>query len=253
MNRNNIKYIGIGGTGGSGTRLVAQICKEAGVFIGDNINKSNDNLLYPKLLKLVYLNDESDKNKTIIATNEINKFVDNLFSEYETQREMYNYCGWKAPGTFFGLEYFHKCLPNMLYIHVVRNGFDMAFSKNQNQLKAWSSFLNIDLSSLNLPNAALEYWIKANEIAFNNCLKYFKNAFLIVEFDQLCKHPLTEIKKLLEFIKCDTFDIEKLVSLVKSPPTINRHKTNNNYDVFSQKEINRVNKLTHYFRGLQGF
>ncbi len=30
--------VAIGGTGGSGTRLIAEICKQSGVFIGDNFN-----------------------------------------------------------------------------------------------------------------------------------------------------------------------------------------------------------------------
>ncbi len=36
--------IAVGGIGGSGTRVVAAILKELGIFIGDNLNASNDNL-----------------------------------------------------------------------------------------------------------------------------------------------------------------------------------------------------------------
>ncbi|MBL4743417.1 MAG: hypothetical protein JKX87_02075, partial [Cycloclasticus sp.] len=50
-----MKTVAIGGVGGSGTRLVAEICKECGVFIGSNLNKSNDNLSFPNLKEIIYL------------------------------------------------------------------------------------------------------------------------------------------------------------------------------------------------------
>jgi hypothetical protein len=41
----------IGGVGGSGTRLLAQIVQSAGVFIGDDLNKALDNLAFTLLFK----------------------------------------------------------------------------------------------------------------------------------------------------------------------------------------------------------
>ena len=52
----------IGGVGGSGTRVVAQMMSEAGVYIGDLLNEPNDNLWFTLLFRRPWLlNDENEK------------------------------------------------------------------------------------------------------------------------------------------------------------------------------------------------
>ena len=41
----------IGGIGGSGTRLVAEICSLFGIYLGDDLNVASDNLLYTLLFR----------------------------------------------------------------------------------------------------------------------------------------------------------------------------------------------------------
>lgn len=41
----------VGGVGGSGTRVIAQILREAGFFIGNDLNEAKDNLLFTLLFK----------------------------------------------------------------------------------------------------------------------------------------------------------------------------------------------------------
>lgn len=40
--------IAIGGLGGSGTRAVAEVFIQAGLFMGDELNKSNDTLVFTR-------------------------------------------------------------------------------------------------------------------------------------------------------------------------------------------------------------
>lgn len=47
----NQKIIAIGAVGGSGTRVVAKIFMDAGVFVGDDLNAQNDNLTFTQLFK----------------------------------------------------------------------------------------------------------------------------------------------------------------------------------------------------------
>ena len=47
-----IKHItAIGGLGGSGTRVYADILQQAGIFIGNDLNRELDNLLFTRLFK----------------------------------------------------------------------------------------------------------------------------------------------------------------------------------------------------------
>jgi hypothetical protein len=48
--------------------------------------------------------------------------------------------GWKEPNTYIILEKLNEYYPNMKYIHLIRNGLDMAFSENQNQVKLWDLY-----------------------------------------------------------------------------------------------------------------
>ena len=43
--------IGIGALGGSGTRAVAQFIIDLGVYLGDDLNFANDNLLFTPLFR----------------------------------------------------------------------------------------------------------------------------------------------------------------------------------------------------------
>ena len=43
--------IAIGGLGGSGTRAVAEVFKQTGIYMGDDLNRANDNLLFTRLFK----------------------------------------------------------------------------------------------------------------------------------------------------------------------------------------------------------
>ena len=43
--------------------------------------------------------------------------------------------GWKEPRSIYLLPFFHQQLPALRFLHVVRDGRDMALSANQNQLR----------------------------------------------------------------------------------------------------------------------
>jgi len=45
--------------------------------------------------------------------------------------------GWKEPNSYLLLDHYPEVFPGFRYIHVIRHGLDMAFSKNQNQLYNW--------------------------------------------------------------------------------------------------------------------
>lgn len=47
----NLAPIAVGGVGGSGTRVVAQILSTAGIYMGDDLNIAHDNLWFTLLFK----------------------------------------------------------------------------------------------------------------------------------------------------------------------------------------------------------
>ena len=254
----------IGGVGGSGTRLFAQILALFSVYMGSTINDTDDNLWFSLLFKrketldlsyhkfnvLFNIFKSAMTNSDIHNDNYIN-IVNSIFKENQKQDYLYdkkwayksllnalengntiNACewGWKEPNTHIILPYLLKRYKTLKYIHVMRNGLDMAFSKNQNQLKFWTN-------KKYTPKNSLEYWIIVHKKIFDLQKKHPENIF-IVDYDNFCLKPNSEIPKLLHFlqIKSNLSIIKKIKLMIHKPDTVGRYK---NYDLnqFSKKQL----------------
>ncbi len=242
--------IAIGGIGGSGTRLVAQMLKELDYYIGDDLNEPNDNLLFTLLFKhesiLTLLDSEFDEivdifltvmnsdrelglsqqkliealtvnNRTLHNKEWLSKRIKNI--KKGSSHELW---GWKEPNTHIVIERFLSRMDDLKFIYVYRNGLDMAYSENQNQLKLWGNIFmnnqNIDIS----PKNSLKYWC----IIFRRIEKLkqrFPDRVLLMDFDKLCLSPNQSIEMFLEFLNIKEYSNEKLKSLIKIPSSIGRY------------------------------
>jgi hypothetical protein len=230
----------IGGVGGSGTRLIAEIVMDMGFYLGDMLNQSKD-LLYFSLLfkrpiwfsKVVNSNEHEIFRGLKVLENRLTtqkkltgndiKFIEKVAQTYRNgdllaqkikktmlspnpiNRQLYQGWGWKEPNAHLYLPYIHRYFPNVRYIHVIRNGLNMAFSKNQQQLFNWGPLFGVTIPNnpMMIPNASLTYWIKANERAVMYGTKQMKDRFLLIHFDQLCVNPTPQLQKLAEFLAVD--------------------------------------------------
>jgi len=154
----------IGGTPGSGTRVFCQICKDAGIFMGTNLNFSND------ALEFINFYDKW-----------INDWLSNKIEEKKTMRDDFHRCvlehlknlsredmkwGFKNPRSILLLQFFHQIYPEMKFLHVVRDGRDMAYSKEGvPQLEMHAPF--IMNKKLDEPINKLHLWTKINFDAAN--------------------------------------------------------------------------------------
>src|SRR5690606_37110457 len=147
--------------GGSGTRVVAEVLIRSGVFMGDDLNESNDNLLFTRLFKdpqwyreassaerenRLALFESYMQNgkltpgqlKVLYASAENNPTLATSFGYYLKmsgaiwrKKKMRDVWGWKEPNTHIYLPEILNFFPNIRYIHVIRHGLDMAFSGNK--------------------------------------------------------------------------------------------------------------------------
>lgn len=235
----------IGGIGGSGTRVVAELVSRMGVFIGDNINKSSDNLSFPNLRELLYLSNAPDAKKEALAKTAIENFALESRRQLSGKPANYRDWGWKVPGTFFWLDILHRQFPDMVYIHVIRHGLDMALSKNRNQLRTWGGFFGIELSDTNEIQAALDYWIKANQFAIECGKRILEKQFLLISFDQLCATPGEEVQRLSRFLgfRLKPAQLTRLAGLIEPPETLGRYKSTEFERIFDQAQIHAVKDL----------
>jgi len=279
----------IGGVGGSGTRVVAEILSIFGFFMGNDLNKANDNLLYtlifkrPKwlysnygnkkqlgtglsLFRKLTLKDEAltlaESSFLIRATISMAFFghnhkrkgtgswaisrLYNSLSGSKSSKQEYIGWGWKEPNSHLLIKELPRNFTNFKYIHTIRHGLDMSFSKNQQQLYNWGELYNVKVPSSikEEPQASLKYWLKVHEKIIETTQSFRKDQFLLVDFDLLCSDPKTEILKIISFldIDVDNYAYEQAIQLPKLPRSTGRFRQQD-IESFSQNDLNSLAKF----------
>lgn len=115
--------------------------------------------------------------------------------------------GWKEPNSHIIMNSLHELYPSMKFIMVVRNGLDMAYSTNQQQLRLWGpSFLPKEYVSFDkyhhikyTPKVSLKYWRIIHEKIIQES-KSRNDHFLMINYDEMCLNPEKGLAKLFNFL-----------------------------------------------------
>ncbi len=236
----------VGGLGGSGTRLVADLLIRCGFDMGAVLNGPLDNLLFTTLFKRVeWYRDATDQDvndrihlftklsvaepltleerlsfeRLLREPEASNRLVVDSFGSrlsaaftgsVDASRPVENW-GFKEPISHVFLKHLHAYYPAMRYIHVVRHGLDMAFSSNVQQLDNWRRLCGMqdELTNEAVPTLQLEYWIRANAAAEKLGESLLEDRFLLLNYDSLCSTAEPGVKRLLEFLRVDTRERER--------------------------------------------
>lgn len=241
----------IGGVGGSGTRVVAELLKQLGYFIGDDLNESNDNLLFTLLFKreniLTATNEEfaqlvdifkKHNTKGLALSKEEQALVEQLADKGRTlhqkewlqkrlkplqQSYSHTLWGFKEPNSHIVIERLFEYMPELKFIYVYRDGRDMAYSSNQNQLTLWGPiFANSKEFEPNVKNS-LKYWVRAHTRMMQLSQNYTEK-ILMLDFDKLCLDPESQLSKIATFMNKDKEALLKHRELIKAPSSIGRYK-----------------------------
>ncbi|MBN8290534.1 sulfotransferase [Rhodobacter sp. NTK016B] len=74
--------------------------------------------------------------------------------------------GWKEPNTHIFLPHLDRAALGLRYIHIVRDGYDMAFSGNTWQMRHWGHLYGCPADANSpWPQQQLRYWVAANHAA----------------------------------------------------------------------------------------
>ena len=241
-NKNNPPLM-IGAKGGSGTRAISRITQSLGYNLGSDFNVSSDSMkMVPFILKWHI------KCQDLWFNNEVKTLNHNLFlQDWEKTLEGHmgknvpELWGWKNPQSINMLPFFHELSPGLKFIQVIRDGRDIAFSKNQQELgtdnrgtamNRWNKSIN------HLPEAkkSILYWQKINLEASTYAQNNLKNNYYLLKFEDLCKSPIEEIIKISNFlgIPSDDINFKKISKLVSTSTSIGRYK---------QQPINLISDL----------
>ncbi|MFC4075843.1 sulfotransferase [Salinithrix halophila] len=228
--------VAIGGVGGSGTRVVAELLKQLGFYMGsESVEKDNISLNRKKKL---FIRLPRSRHRHILK-----EFEKGMVHRYNVDYTPYIGWGFKAPWIHLYLKSMNKHFRSLKYIHVIRNGLDMAFSENKRQLHLWASRFNIEIPKDDkyLPVAQLNYWIKVNRRSIRLGNKLLGNRFFVLNYDQLCLNPKMEIQKLIRFLELDVneTDIDSLSRIVRKPESFERYKKHD-LSIFNEEHVQDV-------------
>ena len=267
--------IAIGALGGSGTRAVAKILIDAGVYMGDDLNEPFDNLVFTRLFKnpewyrtmshlelskrLDVFKEDMEHNKMTLrsllnvvnASNKSSTFNFDLYiravSKIFGKKKNRAIWGWKEPNTQIYFEEIAEYFPNLKYIHVLRNGLDMAFSSNLQQLNNWGFKYGIVNNGIEtqeeLAVKQLDYWIASTKDVIKKS-KYLGNNFLLVNHTEFWQNPKTQINKILSFASLNISN-KKLSDLYKIPEMPDSHDRYKKFDlsIFNNDQLSFVREM----------
>lgn len=266
----------IGGLGGSGTRLVVNLLRKMGVNFGGELNDSLDNLWFSLLFvrrsillksdeefsKLAWaltnamrhgveLSEElrarlraaaNEDRSPVIPREHLQLALESMLNVPSGDRR-HEHWGWKEPNSHILLPQLDRCFPEMRFIFVVRNGLDMAFSDNINQMRYFWGDLMLEGDTEPTPANLLRYWIASHK-RMQGFRQRMGHRLHFLSFDRLCVDPEAELEALREFagIQVSKKAISELAATVTPPPTAGRFR-NKDLSQFDPADIEFVRQM----------
>lgn len=263
--------IAIGGIGGSGTRVAASIVQDLGYCFGPELNGPLDNMWFARLFKNHQALSCSDDvfarrydtfrsamsvhaRGVRVASAMIYKLVaaegigaprpaacEDVGSAALAPDSSLHWA-WKEPNTHMCIDRILNLDPGLCYIHVMRNGLDMAYSANQNQLRIWGRLALGDKFERS-PRGSLRFWCWVHKRMLA-IAELMPSRCKLVNFDELCRAPDDELGKLLEYLNITPTRtlVDDLAKRIKPPESVGRHAAHSRTD-FDLEDIDFVGRL----------
>jgi len=195
----------VGAMGGSGTRVFPQILRLAGFWMGAWTNpRTQDAMATRYFLQQHFSRLASHQGTNGELSTELMRL--NLAHRWGMP-DTNGRWGWKNPRNMWIIPFLSRVYPNMKFIHVVRDGRDMALSNNTNLLCKHGRFLLEDIDcEKHRESSQLRLWTLGNRIAQYDGEKYLGSNYLLLNYEQFCLHPRENLMRLFDFLEVEVGD-----------------------------------------------
>jgi hypothetical protein len=128
--------------------------------------------------------------------------------------------GWKGPRGMYILPFLHRRYPHMRAVHLIRDGRDMAYSKNQHELRHSKAALDGDFQSLPEPVHSIMIWSRLNLATALYGETHMPEQYLCVKFEDLCSDSVSTVSRILDFFGTDIAaeDVRNIAEAAIAPP-----------------------------------
>ena len=211
----------IGATGGSGTRVIARLARHAGYDLGKHLNESEDAMAF-RLFHEKWVNRfaaAQDRHKPF-SKKENARMAKDFEQSLAHHGAAGQRWGWKAPRAIYLLPFLHSQFPRLKFIHVIRDGRDMAFSRNQNQLRKHGTAVLSLTERLSLPRPvrSILLWERVNLRAALYGEMHLRQNYLLLRFEDLCRASIQHTRRVMEFLHANV-DVDEIARAEISPPS----------------------------------
>ena len=235
------KPVFVGGTGGSGTRVVASLAEHAGFFIGTNLHRSLDSLDMDRFCDAWLYQHLSAAGSVLSSKNQAAMDRDlerALIWHRSAIPSPDSHWALKHPRTVLMLPYLQQRCPGMKFVHVVRDGRDMAFSNNTRQSDFYSDVvLPQAVTGQTTAEKLMSFWAYSNLEAKMFGETALAERYLRIGLEDLCADPENEIRRLFNWLDVDDRNVESACTIVKRPDSIGRWR---NEDSALLKKISTI-------------
>jgi hypothetical protein len=234
---NNRSYdapIIVGGTGGSGTRVIQMLLEKAGIFMGKNLNEHKDNYdVHPYLIEAIpaLANGPGrglyagQSGKTALLQDYVGRFYPVAKQLYSEVPEEAIGWGWKHPRMIYLFPLMAACFANARFIHMVRDGRDMAISGNQNQYNSYYSLFCGPVGRGGMPSEeSIHLWSFVNQGAYHWAMEHIKSRYHVVRFEDLASKPEEIAAGVCNFLEIEPHSLKAMTDHVEQIPSIGRFR-----------------------------
>ena len=214
----------IGATGGSGTRVMAQVLRKAGWFMGDRVNPRNEDSLpmawfLTKWLKTLKDFPNVEPQTLARARRDFERMI------YLHRRGVSApdaRWGWKNPRSLWLIPFLTERFPELKFIHMIRDARDMMLSENIYFLRQNGQWLLGPDWWRNPEAAQLELWRASNKRALEFAQQYLKDRYLLVRYEDLCQKPAETVSAVTTFLGSPEINIGPLIEGIRDRGNIGR-------------------------------
>jgi Sulfotransferase family len=189
--------------GGSGTRVFHAIIARCGRYMGLNVNFAGDALDFYEFAS-----------RWIVASARATAQGGSAPSD-PAMADEFRACvaqhlrfappdapwGWKQPRSLYFLPFLARSFDDLRFIHVVRDGRDVAFGPQAETVLNLAGVAMLEGSERDEPRPLqlMRLWARANALAADFGESELGHRYLRVRFEDLCESPAAVVKRLVEF------------------------------------------------------
>lgn len=193
------------GRGHSGTRVLSVVCMHLGIQLGTSTTTGDaDDRTFTRTIKKIATRNFTSGSLNHVRKKELICFQNAVLKYYKNISSPQTLWGWKFPETYLICDYIAQTFPHARYIHLVRDGRDLAFKKHltDDPKRKLGKKLLGHINAMDLPHylqAAMSWAFQVDRFdEFRKTLN--SNQVLDIKFEDICREPMVAMQAVCEFL-----------------------------------------------------